>query len=331
VLASRFSTDDLPAKDRWSTWYDIATDAHIPNLVRTEHRETFQGSVCLLDLGAVQVSTLTYSPLEVFRTEKFVRRADPGLYQLIVPLRGEFGVAQAGRECRPGTRDLVLYDTSQPYYGRADAPPGEVACSVVVLAPKQLVPLAPKTFDPFYAVTVPGGHGMGALLSRHLIELTRHAPSYTTGDAARLATITLDLIAATYAHELDATRTLPAETHRQALQTRISDFIQRRLGDPGLGPGMIAEAHAISTRYLHRLFQERGETVAGWIRQRRLDRCRRDLADPLQHHRPVHAIARTWGFSSNAHFSRLFRAAYGMTPGEFRALAALDGQGPPVC
>jgi len=61
--------------------------------------------------------------------------------------------------------------------------------------------------------------------------------------------------------------------------------------------------------------------VAGWTRQRRMDRCRRDLADPGLAARPIAAIAARWGFSSAADFSRAFRAAHGMPPSEYRRSA----------
>ncbi|MEV6993119.1 helix-turn-helix domain-containing protein [Streptomyces sp. NPDC093228] len=78
-----------------------------------------------------------------------------------------------------------------------------------------------------------------------------------------------------------------------------------------MSPGAIAAAHNISLRSLHRLFQEQNLTVAGWIRARRLERCRRD-------DRPARAIAARWGFADPAHFNRAFRAAYGMPPGDYR-------------
>jgi AraC-like DNA-binding protein len=84
---------------------------------------------------------------------------------------------------------------------------------------------------------------------------------------------------------------------------------------------LIAAAHQISTRYLHKIFHDQGLTVAGWIRQRRLERCHRDLADPVLRSHPIHAIATRWGFSDSAHFSRLFRAAYGTSPRDYRHLA----------
>lgn len=115
-----------------------------------------------------------------------------------------------------------------------------------------------------------------------------------------------------------------AETDQRVMQMRIHDFIQQRLGDPNLTPRMIAEVHRISIRYLYKLFADQGLTVAGWIRQRRLERCRHEFADPRQRSRPVHEVAAGWGFTDAAHFSRLFRSVYGLPPGEYRRLSSHD-------
>jgi hypothetical protein len=68
-------------------------------------------------------------------------------------------------------------------------------------------------------------------------------------------------------------------------------------------------------------FHGEGLTVAGWIRQRRLECCRRDLEDPALAPRPVAAIAAGWGFSNAGGFFRVFRAAHGLPPAEYRRLA----------
>ncbi len=81
---------------------------------------------------------------------------------------------------------------------------------------------------------------------------------------------------------------------------------------------MIAAAHHMSLRSLQQLFHDEGLTVAGWIGRRRLERCRRDLADPALASRPVAAIATRWGFSSADDFSRAFRAVHGLPLAEYR-------------
>jgi AraC-like DNA-binding protein len=75
-------------------------------------------------------------------------------------------------------------------------------------------------------------------------------------------------------------------------------------------------------RYLHYLFQEQGTTVSRWIRHRRLEACRRELARRATGGVAVAAVAQRFGLTSPAHFSRVFRAAYGMSPREWRAVAA---------
>ena|SRR6266498_1244279 len=114
---------------------------------------------------------------------------------------------------------------------------------------------------------------------------------------------------------------VPPTTARRALLERIYAFMAERLADPGLSPGTIAAAHHISVRYLHKLFETQPSTVAGWIRQRRLDQCRRDLLNPALLDRPVSAIGNRAGFASPTHFTRAFRAAYGLPPAKFRATA----------
>ncbi|MDQ0938622.1 AraC-like DNA-binding protein [Streptomyces sp. V1I1] len=141
---------------------------------------------------------------------------------------------------------------------------------------------------------------MGALLSRYLSELATSGHEFRADDSARLSTITLDLIWAVIARGLDAEGSLSPSARQRVLLVRIHAFIQQRLGDVSLSPDMIAAAHGISTRSLHRLFRDQGVTVTEWIRARRLDRCRRDLADPLLQTRPVHAIAARWGFTNAA-------------------------------
>jgi AraC-like DNA-binding protein len=138
----------------------------------------------------------------------------------------------------------------------------------------------------------------------------------------------LDLVTVALAARLDRTATLPPPTRQRALRQRVHAFVEARLGDPGLSPATIAAAHHISVRSLYKLFEAEETSVAGWVRQRRLERCRRDLLDPASAARPVSAVAARWGLVNAAHFSRAFRAAYGLSPVEYRAMAG-GGPGPP--
>ncbi|WP_260860629.1 helix-turn-helix domain-containing protein [Mycobacterium tilburgii] len=84
---------------------------------------------------------------------------------------------------------------------------------------------------------------------------------------------------------------------------------------------MIAAANGMSVRYLQRLFEEDGDTVTGWIRARRIERCRRDLTDARYAHVSVSSVAARWGLTNAAHFSRLFKSVHGVPPTHYRARA----------
>ncbi|MER5201287.1 helix-turn-helix transcriptional regulator [Streptomyces sp. NPDC002755] len=80
----------------------------------------------------------------------------------------------------------------------------------------------------------------------------------------------------------------------------------------------MARVHHTSPRHLHKLFESEDVTVRRWIQRRRLEGCRRELARCDAAARSVTAVAHRWGFTSAAHFSRAFRAAYGMAPSGWR-------------
>ena len=58
--------------------------------------------------------------------------------------------------------------------------------------------------------------------------------------------------------------------------------------------------------------------MSRWIRHRRLERCRAELADPALAEEPVRAIAARWGLGNASHFAHAFRLAYGCSPQEYR-------------
>ena len=60
------------------------------------------------------------------------------------------------------------------------------------------------------------------------------------------------------------------------------------------------------------------------IRERRIERCRVDLADPTLAHVPVSAIGARWGFAGASHFGQVFKREVGLTPAQFRRWALAE-------
>ncbi|MEM6913613.1 MAG: helix-turn-helix domain-containing protein [Pseudomonadota bacterium] len=105
---------------------------------------------------------------------------------------------------------------------------------------------------------------------------------------------------------------------------QICQQIETVLAEPNLSLKMVAEMSGVSPRYMQKLFAEAGKSVSSYIRTRRLERCRQDLASPLHAKLTISEICFRWGFNGTAHFSRSFRNEYGETPRDFRQSVDID-------
>ncbi|OXM59118.1 helix-turn-helix domain-containing protein [Amycolatopsis vastitatis] len=321
------STAEVSEGERFNFWREVNSKLWgIHNLRCDPHHESaFQAEVGIIELGSVQATLMTTMPHSVHQAPKRTRQADPEMLKLSCFVRGGGVVTQDGRRVEYRVGDLRLYDTSRPFGGEF-APNIPTSQLLHLRFPRSLLPLPARDLRKLDTVRIEGAKGVGALSSQFLLHLARHMHELSPPDAARLSTLTVDVLTVALAHTLDARSVVPPHTRRRALMAQIQAFIRQNLGDAHLTPDMIATAHHISLRYLHSLFHQDGHTVAGWIRQRRLEQCRRDLTEPRLCLRPINAIAARWGFSSPAHFSHVFRNAYGLSPRDFRQQRATAAQ-----
>jgi AraC-like DNA-binding protein len=112
----------------------------------------------------------------------------------------------------------------------------------------------------------------------------------------------------------DATEPRTRAILNEALYTRIVEYVLLHLTDSTLTPKRIATERHISLRHLYRLRSHNDTGIAEWIIQERLPRAAAALTDDRQRRSPISAIAFSLAFSDAAHFSRRFRAAYGVPP-----------------
>ncbi|WP_435250748.1 helix-turn-helix domain-containing protein [Streptomyces cucumeris] len=311
--ATVFRTGDVDPVDRFDCWRDLMSKTLCPMDMDSEHVAAFQAETKLLELGAVSVWPTVVEPMSWRRTPRLIRHSDPEYYHLTFPITGSVGITQAGREAVHGPREMYVVDTSQPFHCVTSA-----LHAVGLEVPKRLVPLRKAKADLLLTRRLPADEGYGSLLAQLLEQLAMNKGPYGPADAPRLGAIIVDLLSSLLAHVLDWDASLSQETRECTLMLRIRAFIEASLADPGLTPRTVAEAHHISLSYLHRLFEQEEETLAAGIRRRRLERARRDLADPAQNDTPIYALAMRWGFPCGGEFSRAFRRTYGVSPREFR-------------
>lgn len=324
-MSTLIRTDHLPAAERFAFWREAAGRALGRLEYHTGDESGFWGKLHCSELGAVRVRRLDMSDFTARRTPALIRPSDQDLLTLIMLLRGCGGITQGQRQVNLAPAEFAVVETTRPYEVRTVGG-GGLHQALLLTFHRALLPLPPGQVRRLAAVRMGTGRGVGTLTSRFLTQLAGDFDHCHPAEAARLATAALEVLAVRLAHELDDAGQVAPETHRRALLTRIHAFIQEHLGDAELSPDMVAAAHHLSLRYLQKLFQQEGQTVAGWIRARRLEGCRRDLAGQAQAACPVAAIGARWGFPHPGHFSRAFKAAYGLTPLEYRQRARRAGQ-----
>jgi hypothetical protein len=288
-------TDHLAPEDRFPCWLELASRMYVPSRISCGDTAGFRALARVVDMGAVQISELTVSTVDAERTAKMVRQFDPEVYQLHLISSGDGHLAQVGRDASFHARQFVVIDSSQPYQGRRSSPTGSTQ-AMVVQVPRDSLGLRPVRGDRLAAAPFDAHEGIAAVLASHLLTVMNHAEHYTAADSAALADVTVGLVAATFAHQLDATDRLSPQARRRALLAQIHRFIRRRLSDPGLTADHIAAAHNISTRQLYKLFQSQGEGmgVAAFIPPQpagalpsRPRRPRAPLAPHPRHRRPM--------------------------------------------
>jgi AraC-like DNA-binding protein len=308
---------EVPAASRAEYFREVVGAALGPLEPRTHDGNELPDEVRAADLGAIRVAELSASkPGGADRARRHIQAVHADLCKVDVVARGEVVVEQNGRQAHLHAGDFALVDLTRPA-GWANARDSRV---VGIAFPRNFLPLRSDDVAKLTAVGFTGDGGSGALFTSMARQLARHAGDLGPGGGARVSTATLDLLTVALAGRIDRSVELPPDVSHRALLLRVHAFIEEQLADPGLTPAAVARAHHISLRSLYNLFAEERTSVAGLIKQRRLEWCRRDLLDSSLGNLPVSTIAARRGLTSPAHFSRAFRAAYGVSPTEYRRL-----------
>jgi AraC-like DNA-binding protein len=238
---------------------------------------------------------------------------------IITQLAGMRQYCQSGAMALLTAGDTTLIDSGRPWTSDCS---GDCA-RLYLRIPRWLVQERVQTSLLPVLPRISGKSGLGATLFRLATSLYEQAEEMNVEDGLIAVEAYLDILAGCITRPESAAIKLDRCAQ---LCPRVEYFIETHLSDPGLCPAVVAAAAGISVRHLHRLFAVKGCTVAEWIRERRLERCRTDLSNPGLRERRITDIAFAWGFNDSAHFSHCFKQEFGLSPREFRSTTACKPQ-----
>ncbi|MFV0434033.1 MAG: helix-turn-helix domain-containing protein [Leucobacter sp.] len=293
---------------------ELVRNSVMPLTVSSKNRQ-FAGRLRAAGRGQMFCFEVTAPEHLIERTPELIDEGTGNnFYKLSLMLDGESMVLQDSREAVLRKGDLAIYDTSRPYSLLSS----EGARTAIIMFPRELLSLSPEAVEQLTAVRFDRSRGLAASVSPFMTQLMLQLDQFVRPAGSRLPYNIVDLVGTMLSSEFDLQQT---GTSSGALLRRIMNYAEEHLGDPALGPNAIAAAHFISPRYLQVLFQRNGLTVSSWVRERRLERCRRDLEDPSLFEESVSALAARWGFLEPTHFSRAFKKQFGLSPREVRTRA----------
>lgn len=311
VNISHCTTNEAPQSQK-RYWEKIVTETYFPLSLHFKDSPSFSGALNSWDLGLISLSKLESDALLYQRNSQHLEQAEAEeSYLVTIPDNDSIDFSQNGRDvgCSPG--GFILQRSHLPYQFSYTQPnrlwvlkiPAPLLRSRVGM-PERLVSLA---FD--------ASQGAGELMTEMVRMVAVRLDQMDQAARQTIGSHLTDLLALAV---LDHS---PMQSGLTSVQTahlyRAEKYIRDHIQQP-LRPQDIASACGISLRYLHMLFQMRGQSVSSWVQEQRL--LFSDTA--LQQHahtKSIAQIAYEWGFSSPAAFSQLYKNHFGQSPSEARS------------
>jgi AraC-like DNA-binding protein len=323
----RFSTESAERADRVSYWNTLASETFNNLVVDPLDGEDFRAEMARAPLGGIVLMSARSAAAQVSRTNDVTRTAR-GLkaFDLHFQLEGRSLNSQGGREAVLEAGDFTLCDASQPYRVRFT----EANHMLCLKMPAELVAARLGDVEGLVCAPMSGRSGAAAMLSAFLrslwLQIDSAGADESWGDT--VGGVVLDLVELAY-------RPLRADAQDASLRAarlkQAHAYIERRLCDPALGVGAIAEALGVSPRYVQMLFAEAGATPSAYVLDRRLELAAQRLRQGVGRG-GVTEIALGVGFNDVSHFGRAFRRRFGVSPSDYSSGARLspwqDGAGP---
>ncbi|OPY95865.1 transcriptional regulator [Bradyrhizobium sacchari] len=312
----RWCTDEVEPHDRFDYWREVRSKGlfGVTAELERERRTDFYGEFSLRQLGGAGLVELKASPYTVERSTSDIAYAPSDsicVYQQLGS-GGWFG-GMRGSDFSIANGSFATSHTDLPYRTTPLGAGGfhlrilKVPVSSLPTQDKRVRELVPRTF---------GDPTLTPLLSACFADLGKAAVDAEGAlDAASLVQALAHLALIERGIVRPGSR-LGQAALRTARLSQARHLISRHLQDPALDPAMVAGQLGVSVRHLHMLFEAAEKSFSLTVTDERLKQSRRLMLEAPE--RRIADIAASCGFESLATYYRVFNAAYGMAPGDFR-------------
>lgn len=302
--------------DRFEFWRDVISDEYV-NLdcdgIHADNIREFTGSIRSgTGFGPVQFSEVIADPQIAIRSKRQIAQSNEDDFLISFQLQSECVVSQSGRSAHLTPGSFALYDSTSPYSLAFDEPFHQF----VLQMPRDVLLRHLLEPEKYTATAISATSGIGLVLQNFIFSLVRELSVPENQPGELLAENIVNLIALSLSSTVVNSDFVESGCVRDVLIRRVRQFIDSNLYDPRLNNGRIAASQGVSLRYLHKLFQNEDETIHEYILNKRLTAARLLLEESKPTGPSVEQVAFHVGFSSASHFSRSFKARFGVCPSE---------------
>jgi len=306
------TTANLTPRAAFEFWYDVACAKIIKHEAKPLDRNNFHAELMGGALADLSVFSTKIAPVTVRSS------GDSDDFFLMLPSISLVEVSENHFEV--GSNSLLLLDAHEKKLARhlgrqlsgiASGPVEQITMRIPRIALAQRIRVDKEVVNRPLPI-----QGDTRLLAHFLRMIVKVGPS-TLSPQVRLAVRehTLDLVAAMVGNLIGATPEL--DSPRQLVLRKVRTVIEDQLNNPATDRTRIAAATGFSERHINRLLAQEGTSISELLKKRRLTKCREAIEYSK---REISDIARDFGWTDAANFTRDFKREFGLTPRHARLL-----------
>lgn len=309
-MPTKVTTSDVSEKERPHYWnYLVSSVLGRLNTI-PQRRGVFNGSLAYASLSTIPIATVASSPVHVERKDAFIDNPSEDFYKINFILEGSATISQQNRSAELSSGQWTIYDNTRPYDLRIHSDYKQL----LLLIPRaQLLKRLPA-IDLFLARSFDSNHGMSKLLIDYTLNALHETDGISAGAQDHASQILLDMLLLGLTDAAGNNSPLPSPGRFK----QMKQFILSHLCDTNLSVEMLANHFNLSKRAVQKTFSKNATTVNQEIWYARIEQCKKELSNPLMSTVPIQDIALSWGFRTNAHFSRMFKEKTSLTPRQYR-------------
>jgi AraC-like DNA-binding protein len=308
-------TATFDASERFALWRETGRLPMTAEPVDADSRRRFHIRLRSLSGVSGRFTDLTATPLRLERENSHYARDGLDMVSLTLMLgphaRHQFGGGGKLTVVQPG--QILIKDFTQPATARWHISSRSLNLHLPRITVENTV--GDKVRRLHGAVL--SREGLSPMLEAQLLTLANIAPRLKNATRAAALDATVELAASVIRCELGAP--IEDEANNGGLFAAAQMLIRKHLTSHDLSPELIARHLRCSRAHLYRMFAARGETVAKYVRELRLQRAYELLTRDKDGKEQIGNISYRCGFEDPVHFTRLFRQRYGLTPSELRS------------